>query len=277
MMTPPESINPTPQFIVKNYEPTAQPMYVETTMPFMFVLLEGEITVTSDNNIIHLQPGDTHLVLRHCCYSLSVSRPSKGMIVMHSDHLVRQLSACLDHLATEQPQSCYSGIERLPGCRPMSDLFSNISHVVEDGHANPTLERTWCELIVELLQHYYDPDVIADFLGPMMAGDFAFRRLVLENSLKARDLNELAAICNMSLSTFKRRFKRTFNSSAHAWITARKARYIYTEIISTRKTFVEIAGAFNISSSAYLTAFCKQHFGMTPLEIRRNAFLDRSL
>ena len=75
----------------------------------------------------------------------------------------------------------------------------------------------------------------------------------------------------MSLSTFKRRFKHTFHSPAHSWIAARKAHFIYSEIINTRKTFIEIAQQFGLSSSAYLTAFCKQHFSMTPQEIRRSS------
>lgn len=261
-----------PQFVVRNYDVSPVPVYVDTTVSFFFVLLDGEISVAYDSvPALTVRPGDSLMVMRHSCYRMTVVKPSVGLRIIHTDYFAESCHRAFGNLADYLPHGFEYVFRALP-CTPAIIHFLRCVHdVIADGKATPRMHSQWSGLFTDMVAAYYTGAQVAGFLYPLMSDDYDFRNLVIEHSLHVGDLNELADICRMSLSTFKRRFKRTFHSPAHSWIAARKAHFIYSEIINTKKTFVEIAGQFNISSSAYLTAFCKQHFGITPQEIRRRS------
>lgn len=269
-MIQPESNPASPQFVVRNYDTSQVPVYVDTSSSFLFVLLEGEIKVAYDSfPALTVRPGECLMVMRHSCYRMTVVRPSVGLRILHTDYLADNCYRLFGNLADHLPRGFEYEFHALPAMPAILDMLRSVCQTISDGAATPRMQSLWSDLLSDMIAAYYTAPQVARFLFPLMADDYDFRHLVIEHSLRVKDLPELAALCRMSLSTFKRRFKRTFHSPAHTWIAARKAHFIYSEIINSKKTFVEIAEQFNISSSAYLTAFCKQHFGITPQEIRR--------
>ena len=81
----------------------------------------------------------------------------------------------------------------------------------------------------------------------------------------------------MSVSTFSRKFKEAFNDTAQHWLLARKAEAVLYDIVHTNGSFKEIAERHSFSSPAYLSNFCKQHFGKTPATLRKHWGLDIKL
>ena len=269
-MLEPENIPAVSQFVVRDYRPSQIPVFVDTATPFFFILLEGEISVAYDSfPALTVHAGECLIVMRHSSYRMTVRRPSTGMRIMYTGHFAEICYRYFGNLADYLPQNFEYEFRALPATPAVVDLLQSVRHIISDNAATPHMHSLWSDLLISRIATYYNTTQIAGFLYPLIVENYDFRHLVIEHSLHAKDLKELAALCHMSLSTFKRRFKNTFHSPAHAWIAARKAHFIYSEIISTNKTFVEIAEDFNLSSSAYLTAFCKQHFGITPQEIRR--------
>lgn len=272
-MIQPDNIQAASQFLVRHYEISPVPVYVDTTEPFFFVLLEGEITVAYDSfPALTIRPGEFVMVLRHSCYRMTVVRPSVGMRVYNSEYFVEKCYNVFGNLSDFITKDFQYEFRALPTMPAINHFHHSIKQTIMDGNASPQLFTQWHDVMISMMALYYTPRQVAEFFYPVLASDFDFRRMVIDHSLKVKDLPELAALCHMSLSTFKRRFKRTFHAPAHTWIAARKAHFIYSEIVNTRKTFGEIAEQFNISSSAYLTVFCKQHFGQTPQEIRRRRY-----
>lgn len=275
-MIKPESNPASPQFEVRSYEASQVPVYVDTSASFFFVLLEGEITVAYDSfPALKVRPGECLMVMRHSCYRMTVLKPSVGLKILHTDYLADNCYRAFGNLTEYLPKGFEYEFRALPAMPAVLDLLRSACQTITDGVATPRMQSMWTDLFTDMVAVYYTAPQVARFLFPLMADDYDFRHLVIEHSMHVKDLPELAELCRMSLSTFKRRFKRTFHSPAHTWIAARKAHFIYSEIINTRKTFVEIAEQYNISSSAYLTAFCKQHFGITPQEIRRRGHAAR--
>jgi len=269
-MLKPEDPQAVSQFVVRDYRISKIPVFVDTTTPFFFILLEGEITVAYDSfPALTVRQGECLMVMRHSCYRMTVKRPSTGMRIMYADDLAEICHRYFGNLTDYLPKDFEYEFRALPAKPAVVNLLKSVRHVICDNASTPHMHSLWSELLISMMASYYKRQQIAGFLYPLIAEDYDFRHIVVEHSLQAKDLTELAALCHMSLSTLKRRFKQTFHSPAHAWIAARKAHFIYSEIINTNKTFVEIANDFDISSSAYLTAFCKQHFGITPQEIRR--------
>ncbi len=91
------------------------------------------------------------------------------------------------------------------------------------------------------------------------------------NSRTLFDVKEFAVRANMSLSTFNRRFKETFNDTAKNWLLLRKQEFVEHDITLSNLTFNEIAEKYSFSSTSYLVTFCKKYFGKTPNELRKEA------
>lgn len=108
------------------------------------------------------------------------------------------------------------------------------------------------------------------FFYPIMNHGSDFQEFVMANYQDIRDVKELAEKANMSVSTFSRKFKDTFNDTAQHWLLARRAEAVLYDIVRTNDTFTEIAERHSFSSPAYLSNFCKQRFGKTPATLRKH-------
>ena len=107
----------------------------------------------------------------------------------------------------------------------------------------------------------------ADFVQNIQAA-MAVTPPAVTDGQNPNDVNELADMAHLSLVTFNRHFKKAFGETAARWLEKRRAEDLLREIQLTRKTFAEIALEFRFSSPAYLTTFCKRHFGKTPKQLR---------
>ena len=77
-------------------------------------------------------------------------------------------------------------------------------------------------------------------------------------------IDEVASLCCMSLSTFKRHFRARFQMSPHRWIQSVRLRVAY-EIITTCDISTEhISRMCGFSNVSYFTAMFRLTFGITP-------------
>lgn len=116
----------------------------------------------------------------------------------------------------------------------------------------------------------YTKEELAAFFFPVLSHNIDFKDFVLSHYREVRDIKEFALKANMSLSTFNRNFKSSFNETAQKWLLARKAECILDDIVMTDMPFQEISDKFGFSSPSYFVAFCKKQFNSTPNEIRKS-------
>ena len=102
----------------------------------------------------------------------------------------------------------------------------------------------------------------------MIGADLDFKDFIFTHYLNISNVNEFAELAHLTPATFNRRFKAAFKQPAHKWFAERKAERILRDIKISDKTFEEISIEQGLSSPAYLTTFCKQHFGKAPSELR---------
>lgn len=116
----------------------------------------------------------------------------------------------------------------------------------------------------------YTKEELAAFFRPVISQNMDFKDFVLSHYKEIRDIKDFALKANMSLSTFNRNFKSTFNETAQKWLLARKSESILADIVMTNMTFQEISDKYNFSSSSYFVAFCRKNFNASPNQIRKN-------
>lgn len=115
----------------------------------------------------------------------------------------------------------------------------------------------------------YRKEELALFFRPLLSVDIDFKDFVLTHYKDVKDVKDFARKANMSLSTFNRNFKLSFNETAQRWLMAKKAESVMEDILMTNMTFYEISEKHHFSSSAYFVTFCRRNFNAAPNDIRK--------
>lgn len=120
------------------------------------------------------------------------------------------------------------------------------------------------ELLLYLLQTV--PEVLFRFkvntTGSMQ--DYEIRKAVEGNIARPVTVEELAFLCNMSLSTFKRRFLKIYNTSPQKWLLEQKM-HLAARLLRDHKTRPgEVYDQVGYESHSSFSKSFRQVFGMTP-------------
>lgn len=128
---------------------------------------------------------------------------------------------------------------------------------------NKLLKLKLEEIMLYLLE-LYGPDFLLSFISNNNNQAQKFTQTIESNILNKLTLTELAFLCNMSLSTFKREFEKQYTESPSKWFQNKRLEYAHTLLIHKNKTVSEIyleVGYENISS--FIQAY-KSKYGITP-------------
>lgn len=256
-------------FKVLKFAKSDSPQIVNVDRSVIVFLLKGEALLTCNNHKDKIQKtGEMILLPRNSCCYIKVLEES----TIISCSFVQNIDFCsrfsFKHLGEFLPEKFIYDFMKLPMKERIMQYLSLLKDCLDDGlscvHFHEMKEK---ELFL-ILRAYYSKEELAAFFYPLLGKDMDFKEFVLLNYLSIADLQEFAQLGNLSVDTFKRRFKEVFGETAHKWIIQRKSELIYRDIIMTDKSFADIALDYKISSQAYLSTFCKQHFGKSPQELR---------
>lgn len=121
-------------------------------------------------------------------------------------------------------------------------------------------------VFIELRGLYCREDLAALF-APLFGSDDDFKNKVLQMYQQVDSVKELVNCLNMSSSCFKRKFNEAFGTTAKQWLIQRKKMKLLRDLVMTNMPIAEVAEKYKFTSN-YLAAFCKEHFGKTPTELR---------
>lgn len=159
----------------------------------------------------------------------------------------------------------------------ISAFLSSLIDVLNDGLGCKHFHIIKREELFLYFRAGYSKQDLALFFSPILGDNIDFKDFVLANYKKILDVKEFAGVANMSLSTFNRRFKETFNDTAKNWLMSRRAESIYKDVVMSEISFSELADKYSFSSSAYFSTYCKKTFGKTALELRKEKRLERKV
>lgn len=159
----------------------------------------------------------------------------------------------------------------------ISAFLSSLIDVLNDGLGCKHFHLLKREELFLYFRAGYSKQDLALFFSPILGDNIDFKDFVLANYKKILDVKKFAGVANMSLSTFNRRFKETFNDTAKNWLMSRRAESIYKDVVMSEISFSELADKYSFSSSAYFSTYCKKTFGKTALELRKEKRLERKV
>ncbi|WP_068472004.1 helix-turn-helix domain-containing protein [Saccharicrinis aurantiacus] len=141
--------------------------------------------------------------------------------------------------------------------------FENPDLVSED-----ILELKVKELILLLIQTK-NIDSIVDLISDLYAPKTAQLRKVIDTHLFSNfSADELAKMSNLSLSSFKREFKKVYNDSPQNYINTKRIEKAQILLKSTALSVSDIAYDIGFNDPQYFTRLFTKHTGITPSEFR---------
>ncbi|MEN9337669.1 MAG: hypothetical protein RLZZ500_2656 [Bacteroidota bacterium] len=132
------------------------------------------------------------------------------------------------------------------------------------------IEHKLEELLLYLAQKY-GPKVLSIYKSSTSKKLDAERRLrtIVEKHVYARmSLEELAFLCHMSLSTFKREFQRIFNTSPSRWIQEKRLERSRELLAREKERPSDIYHKVGYESLSSFTQSFKQKYGITPKQFQ---------
>jgi len=120
-----------------------------------------------------------------------------------------------------------------------------------------------------LLRGYYTKEELMVFFRPMLNKNMNFASFILDNYRDIKTVNQFANLYSCSISSFDKKFRQAFGTSAYQWMKKKKTDFLFHEISTTNKTFRQIAEEQGFLSLPQFTDFCKKHLGDSPGRIRK--------
>lgn len=106
------------------------------------------------------------------------------------------------------------------------------------------------------------------FLGTIDMAKENFERIVVDNIFKDMSIDQLAQLCNRSLTSFKKEFRRRFGMPPHKWIIRQRMQQARLWLISTEKSISEIGYESAFANTSHFIKLFKKEFGLTPAAFR---------
>jgi AraC-like DNA-binding protein len=233
------------------------------------MVLSGQKTMHFANKTVKIKDDELHfLSAGNCLASMNLSDKDafRSLLIFFTDGVLNDFY--VKHI---QPSRKVSGILNAP--QPYVSLkkdefirhfISSLLLMLKNG---PAISRQmkllkFEELMLYLLEN--NPSVVLSFYSGQKSNSLKIRKVVESNITANLTLEELAFLCNLSLSTFKRRFAEVYKTAPNKWLLQRKmemaARLLDSPDCKPSDVFYKL-GYENHSS---FTKSFKQVHGITP-------------
>ncbi|MDR1644894.1 MAG: AraC family transcriptional regulator [Tannerellaceae bacterium] len=153
---------------------------------------------------------------------------------------------------------------------PLPDVLESISFYHKNKIACTYLDEVKEKEIFLMLKVFYSKQEVARFLKPLLKQDMDFKAYVIKHYINAKNVEELAKLCDLSVRAFTRKFKMHFDDSPYRWILRQKANQIKILLADKKISLQAIIKEYGFSSPAHFTTYCKKQFGQTPSAYRNS-------
>jgi AraC-like DNA-binding protein len=125
------------------------------------------------------------------------------------------------------------------------------------------------ELMLYMAAHYPQQILSLRTSLQQQQDDFVIRRSAETNLLQHVTIEELAFLCNMSISTYKRRFAKVYGTPPNKWFLQKKMELAATMLLNQGEKPSEVYHKVGYENHSSFTQSFKQIYGVTPSEYQQ--------
>ncbi|MDR2118660.1 MAG: AraC family transcriptional regulator [Tannerellaceae bacterium] len=245
----------------------------ERHLNHILFLLEGEINMSYHEFRNHLCkagemvfiPQDSIAVAEAYTEISYLLLSFNNQVILHDDLGWNDLRDC------DSERDVFHKLDIRP---PLQDVLDSISFYLKNKVICSHLDEVKEKEIFLMLKVFYSKQEVARFLKPLLKQDMDFKAYVIKHYTNAKNVEELARLCDMTVRAFTRKFKAHFDDSPYRWILRQKANQIRILLADKKISMQAIIKEYGFSSPAHFTTYCKKQFGVTP-STYRNALNGR--
>ncbi len=123
------------------------------------------------------------------------------------------------------------------------------------------------ELIYHIITHD-DGCLKNKVIGCIDLDKSSFEQVIYANTFNDIPIEKLAILCNRSLTSFKKEFRRIFDTSPHQWFLRQRLSHARLLLISTRRSIAEIGEECSFPNTSHFIKLFKRAYGQTPATYR---------
>lgn len=240
----------------------------ESKKDCILFLLKGKIALRTGERKSMLNSGDMTFIQRYSWCELEFHEESDIIIALFENTVDNCENMNFSRFLPMRDQIKY---EMLPmDIRKQLYMYLELLTEYLDSGANCIhFHEIKMKELFWLMRFYYSKLELATFFYPMLGSDYHFRNKVWSNYRKAKSIKELAELCHVSLSSFKKQFNKEFDEPAGRWMHKQMKSAIINKLANENATVSEVAYSLNFSSLSQFTRFYKKNLGCTPTEWRK--------
>ncbi len=153
----------------------------------------------------------------------------------------------------------------------LSSFFKNaINYIYDDEFTHdPAAESIKLTELVYLITSHEDCCLKYKLIECIDTDKSTFEQIVYANTFNDIPIERLADLCNRSLTSFKKEFKRVFDTSPHQWFLRQRLSHSRLLLISTRRSVAEIGVECAFPNTSHFIKLFKRCYKSTPSVFRQ--------
>jgi len=235
---------------------------------YLIFLLEGEANVSCNEFHNHLLSKDEMIfVAQDSVFSAEAYSDIKYLLLGFNNQV-----ALFDQLGFDDLNEFTnerSVFNRLDIRSVLHAVIESIIFYQNNGIHYQHLDGAKQKEIFLVFKTFYDKLELARFLKPIVNQELDFKTFVLKHYMEAKNVEDLAQICDLSIRSLTRKFKQHFGESPYKWMLTQKAHHVKILLADKKVSMQEIIKEYGFSSPAHFTTYCKKQFGITPSSLRK--------
>lgn len=224
--------------------------------------IQGKTTFVNEGNYLIAKPGRcimTEKSTSDCSY--------KSLLIFIHESFINHL---LDQDSCIKKQNNKSlNLNTFPFDPYIKNYIYSIENIIENQELNYEVVQIKIRELLSYLQTLKNFS-FSYFLKKDNVQNF---KTTIENNIKSDlKLEEFAFLCHMSLSTFKREFKKQYHCTPGKWLIEKRLEFSAIELKTNQKKAIDIYFEYGFKSlSSYIQSF-KKKFGTTPSKYQKMNF-----
>ncbi|MDR1562842.1 MAG: helix-turn-helix domain-containing protein [Dysgonamonadaceae bacterium] len=157
------------------------------------------------------------------------------------------------------------------------ETLKRFTSAVDEGLLCKRFLLSIMEEIVIYICTFYPLNMLEKFFSPIFYGESS-HQIFNENTFKKTVVNyrnsvfcvaEMANLTNLSVRSFRFRFREVFDMSPKEWMNEERKKYIYNELTKGSKSVKELSIKTGFQYESDFYRYCRKMFGDTPQNIRK--------
>jgi len=235
----------------------------------LFFLISGRVTLFYESQTYYLSKDSAWFIPISSDYKIYANADASLILNYFNKPIDFCEKVALENLPILLDQKSYTFMLRIN--KPLKKFLSTIVFYINEGISCKHFHEIKQKELFYLLRYFYTKTEVAGLFAPIISNNIDFKNKVLANYLNVSSVKELAQICNYSLSSFNRIFKKNFNENPYLWLQNQKIKYIAGRLSDKNIPLGQIIDEFRFSSPSHFTIFCKKHLNLTPSQFRKQS------